>query len=241
MCRACRSIDFEFNNNPNLINTLLLKGELKSINHFKSFETHPITRELERFLAEYKSGHWEPALLYLGRATEALVFALARYHHLEIRRPRIKSLKKIDSAYRAILDNAKNMLATMESDENLKKKIIEQTKSLASAAHDIQLELDTILKAKAIPNHDEQDVSYALKQLEAFYGRAFGKKNYDRFCAEISIPCRKILNARNMAAHPDRNGKRKTTRKVSVKQSFGELHFIAQALSSFLKISVKDA
>ena len=241
VCRTCRSIVFEFQNKPNLEDELTLRLELFNIENSFSFNVTPVNRELSKFLSEYRSGHWEPALLYIGRATEALTFSLAKHLQLGICRPRIKSLNKIESAHKAIMESAKTMLASMEANDSLKNKITEQTKNLAIAAHDIQSELEHILKTKTVIEHDNQDFSYALKQLETYFAKTKGGSAYIEFCNHVSKPSRSIMDARAKAAHSNRNGERRTIRKSAIKKAHGSLKEVIQALPNFLTIKSKDA
>lgn len=214
--------------------TLSLKDELIHFRNHTQVETAPISRELQKFLTEYKTGHWEAALLYVGRAIESLIFSTARRLNLSIYQPRIKSLDKIDRAHKSILESAKTMISSMESDEKLKLKIVEQTKNLATAAHDIQFELDEMLNSKIIVNSKSLDFGYALKQIETHIAKEQGNKSHKAFCNQISTPIREIMKIRDGTAHADREGKRKTHRKNDVLKSHNVLLRVTSQLKKFL-------
>lgn len=216
ICGSCRSTISEIETNVRRLGELTCSKHLIALKTNFGLDTSATERELSKFTSEYYSGHWEPALLYVGRATESLIFSLARHFKLNINRPKIKSLSKIENAHNAILENAKSMLSEMKLDEATKQKIVTHTKALTSASHDIQTELERLIQKHDDIEYGAQDFSYALKQIETHLGKAVGQTAYKKFCNDISLPCRDVMKKRDAAAHPNREGKRKTVRKKDV-------------------------
>ena len=90
LCKSCRSISEE---RYDVVKYSF--PELEKFENRSRKKAMGVRREIEKFRNEYRSGHWEPAILCLGRVCEAQVFELAqRKRRFGFSRPRTRKKKQ---------------------------------------------------------------------------------------------------------------------------------------------------
>ena len=175
-----------------------------------------VRREIEKYNASFLSGHWEVCILYLGRVSEALVFALADVYQLESRLPRNINLSKIEQSQASIRNRLSEAMARGEMTDAEVISMQRELKALVNAA----LDLNSDLSQFEVPSdsEDSKDYKFVVKSLEKLFIRKGQHAAAELLRSSINPRIRDIMDARNRAAHSPFKGKRKTIRKRHVLQ-----------------------
>lgn len=176
--------------------------------------TTQVRRELEKYYASFLSGHWEVSLLYLGRITEALVYALADAFGLKSQLPLNTNLARMEQSQASIRNRLSEAMAKGEMRDVEVAAMQKQLKELVNAALDLNSELSQF----EVPTNYEvsKDYNFVLKLMEKHFLAASELDAVALLRSSINPKIRSIMDARNYAAHSPFDGKRKTIRKRHV-------------------------
>ena len=173
-----------------------------------------VSREVEKYYASFLSGHWEVSLLYLGRITEALVYALADAFGLKSQLPLNANLARIEQSQASIRNRLSEAMAKGEMKGVEIAAMQKQLKELVNAALDLNSELSQF----EVPTDYEvsKDYNFVLKLMEKHFLVTGKRDAVELLRSSINPKIRTIMDARNHAAHSPFDGKRRTIRKRHV-------------------------
>lgn len=201
LCKSCQSIRDEDNDN-------FLVLELHKFETQIGRKAHSVRREIEKFKNEYRTGHWEPAILCLGRISEAQVFELARCLGVQIEFPDIPYLNQLQSSHDKISNALRDLLSELSSFEKTEKKLQEEIKTLIAQTISFSFDIQEALDA----GNDQlkvQDSNFAIAGIKKNVNSA--KKSV--FAQKFEPLYREIMAKRNTAAHAPRDQQAKLRKK----------------------------
>ena len=211
ICITCSSISKEFETKPNFAKDLLLEEQIIELEDSKEIDSISIRREMGKFVAAYRAGHLESCQLYLGRASEALIYCLCNYLGLSPQLPQVNAIDKIEDSVKYLRRLSSE--ATLEnSTSEASTKATKAAKTLVLAAMDIAIDFDGI-GVKSGSGEPTPNLRHALKQICSWmkqHGTGEQTNNFESLVSEI-------MKERNKAAHTPHDGRRVTPRKIHVR------------------------
>ena len=198
LCKSCRSISGERYD--------LVKYSFPELENFEDRSRKKamgVRREIEKFRNEYRSGHWEPAVLCLGRVCEAQVFELAQRLNVQTEFPQIKYLEQLKYSHEKISEELRVLLTGLASREHQKKQLQRETKSLIEKTISFGYDIDAAI-AGGIGDTAIQDSNFALNGIKKYVRRHGNDMQNSLFSREFEPCYREVVERRNIAAHAPR-------------------------------------
>jgi hypothetical protein len=174
----------------------------------RDFESHTgrkaprIRREIGKFDTEFRSRHWEPAVLALGRICEANVFELAGRLKVSIEFPTISYLDQLQQAHDNISEKLRELLAGLVPYEHQQKKLREDARELIDNTISFGFDLETLVGAST--DQSSMDNNFAIKGIKKHILRDNTKATVKLFKEEFEPLYREVMRSRNTAAHAPR-------------------------------------
>ncbi|MBT3765886.1 MAG: hypothetical protein HOM87_05470 [Proteobacteria bacterium] len=198
LCRKCNSISGDRSDEEKYRFPELDKLETRT-----GRKANGVRREIKKFRDEYRSAHWEPAVICLGRISEAQVFELAGCLGVDIKFPKIRYLNQLTKSHEKIREDLRVLLSDSMSFEHQKKKLQREIKNLIDKTISFSFDIESGSEEWA-GNAKEQDSNFALKGIGKyiFLNGTLEQKNI--FTKTFDPLYREVMGTRNSAAHAPR-------------------------------------
>ena len=199
LCRSCRSIapDRESQTKFNF-------DELDKFEKRAGKKAHRIRREVQKFQNEYRAGHWEPAVLCLGRISEAQIFALASFLGVDIEFPEVHYLKTLENSHAQMSDALRDLRTELSSFPQTERRLQREIKGLIERTVSFSFDIQDALEGSENELR-AQDSNFALKGIKRFILRQGDADKKSLFIKEFEPAYREIMQKRNDAAHAPRD------------------------------------
>jgi hypothetical protein len=197
-CRKCGSISGDKSRySEDLLN------ELYNFEENSGKLAPSVRREIDKFDTEFRSGHWEPSILCLGRVCEAHVFELARRLGVSIDFPTIAYLEQLKQTQDKMSENVQELLAGLTPFKHQQNKIRKDAKKLIDNTLSFSFELESLVDSTP-GQSTTMDSSFAVKGIKKYFLRNGTKLQIELFKDEFEPLYRQVMINRNRAAHAPR-------------------------------------
>lgn len=164
-CIACNAVLSEFERCPEREQELLLIQPIREFEKSTELDCSPLKREVQTFLSEYLSAHWEPACISLGRLAEATTFIAAE-------KIGIRNLAGTNSEVGTIIINAnalkkhfRDLVGEEKVSDQLRAKIYKNSTELTRAVLELNAHIDRYTAQPKRLKEDIPSYSHCMSQI----------------------------------------------------------------------------